>query len=247
MTLAEFLKANPKIAVAFSGGTDSAYLLYEAKRAGADVRAYCVHSEFQPKFEREDAEKIADDLGIEMKIIPLSVLGDEVITANPPDRCYYCKRKIMSEIKAAAKADGYEVLADGTNASDDATDRPGTKALSELGIASPLRDCGITKDMVREASKEAGLATWDKPSYACLATRVMTGEKITDAKLRGTEKAETILHDMGFSDLRVRWRGSDGLVQLPEEQIDEGFAREDEIRTALGRIYDYVEIDEKGR
>ena len=247
MTLAEFFKDNPKIAVAFSGGTDSAYLLYEAKKAGADVKAYCVQSEFQPEFERDDAEKMAAELGVEMKIISLSVLGDEAITSNPPNRCYFCKQKIMGEILSAARADGYEIVADGTNASDDASDRPGTKALSELGIVSPLRDCGITKDMVRAASKEAGLATWDKPSYACLATRVPSGEKITETKLKGTEKAEAVLRDMGFSDLRVRWRGSDGLVQLPEGQLDEGFAREDEIRTALGRIYDYVEIDEKGR
>ena len=247
MTLTEFFAKNPKIAVAFSGGADSSYLLHEAARAGADVRAYCVQSEFQPEFEREDARLMAERLGVEIRFITVSVLGDEVVSANPPDRCYYCKLRIMSEIKAAAKSDGYDLVIDGTNASDDASDRPGTRALSELGIVSPLRDCGITKDMLRTLSREAGLATWDKPSYACLATRVPSGEEITHAKLWGTEKAETLLRDMGFSDLRVRWRGNNGLVQLLKGQLDEGFAREEEIRTALGKIYDYVEIDETPR
>ena len=247
MTLKEFFELNPKIAVAFSGGVDSAFLLSEAVKAGADVRAYCVRSEFNPAFEFEDARKIADYLGADMVQITMSVLEDETVVSNPEDRCYHCKLHIMSRIKEAAADDGYDIISDGTNASDDADDRPGMKALKELGIISPLRLCGITKEEVREGARRAGLDIWDKPAYACLATRIPHGERITESKLKGTEKAERILYDMGFRDFRVRWRGNDALVQVKQDQLEEAFDRADEIRTALGRIYDWIEIDENPR
>lgn len=247
MTLNEFFKLNPRAGIAFSGGADSAYLLAEAVRLGAEVTAYCVHSEFQPQFEIDDAIKVAGHLKAELKILEISILGDDAITANPPDRCYHCKKQIMGAIKEAAISDGYELLLDGTNASDDADDRPGMRALAEFGIRSPLRECGITKEEVRKGARAAGLDVWDKPSYACLATRVPEGELITQAKLRGAEKAESLMMAMGFRDFRVRWRGHDGLVQVKADQYDEAIARQHEIETALGRYYDYVEIDEKTR
>ena len=120
----------------------------------------------------------------------------------------------MGAITEAAKADGYDIVCDGTNASDDADDRPGFKALGEYGIKSPLRECGLTKEDIRKASREAGLPTWNKPAYACLATRILTGEMITGEKLLVTEKAESILYDMGFRDFRVRMRGNNALVQI---------------------------------
>lgn len=247
MTLKEFFEQNPKAAIAFSGGVDSSYLLSEAVKLGADVKAYCVHSEFQPAFELGDARRAAEQAGAELEIIELSVLGEDAITLNPEDRCYHCKRRIMGAIKEAAFADGYELTLDGTNASDDADDRPGMRALKEFNIKSPLRECGITKDEVRKGAKEAGLDVWDKPAYACLATRVPTGEEITEAKLRSTEKAESIMFDMGFRNFRVRWRGHSGLVQVTEDQYEEALEREHEIQTALGRYYDYIEIDENTR
>lgn len=247
MTLNEFFKLNPRAGIAFSGGADSAYLLGEAVRLGAEVTAYCVHSEFQPDFEIDDAIRVAGHLKAELKILEISILGDDVITANPPDRCYHCKKRIMGAIKEAAASDGYELLLDGTNASDDADDRPGMRALAEFGIRSPLRECGITKEEVRKGAREAGLDIWDKPSYACLATRVPEGELITQAKLRGAEKAESLMMAMGFRDFRVRWRGHDGLVQVKADQCEEALARQHEIETALGRYYDHVEIDEKTR
>ena len=149
MKLDGFFEENKRIAVAFSGGVDSAYLLYAAVRAGADVKAYCVRSAFQPGFEFEDARKLAEQIGTEFEVIEVDVLSDEKVTANPADRCYYCKTRIMTAVKAAASADGYKMVCDGTNASDDATDRPGTKALQELGIRSPLRECGLNKTEIR--------------------------------------------------------------------------------------------------
>ncbi len=136
MNLQEFFVENNKVAVAFSGGVDSSYLLYAAKKYGADVRAYYVKSAFQPLFEYEDAMKLVSDLDamglhVELTVLEVDVLGNDTVTANPSNRCYFCKQVIFGNIIEAAVRDGYEVLLDGTNASDDASDRPGMKALEE--------------------------------------------------------------------------------------------------------------------
>lgn len=243
MKLEEFFEINNRIAVAFSGGVDSAYLIYAALKAGADVKAYYVKSAFQPEFEFEDAVKLADMTGCALSVIEADVLSDEKVAANPSDRCYYCKQHIMSAITEAAETDGYDFVCDGTNASDDADDRPGFRALQEYGIRSPLRECGLTKAEIRKESKKAGLPTWNKPAYACLATRILTGETITKEKLCKTERAESILHGMGFRDFRVRMRGNNALVQIEESQHAEALAREGEIRKALSDMYDEVRID----
>ena len=247
MKLEEFFEANKKIAVAFSGGVDSAYLIYAAVKAGADVKAYCVRSAFKPAFELEDARKLAERIGCDLRVIDVDVLSDETVTDNPKDRCYYCKRHIMGAITAAAAADGYDTVCDGTNASDDADDRPGFRALEEYGIRSPLRECGLTKADIRLESEKAGLPTWNKPSYACLATRILTGETITKEKLCTTERAENILYDMGFRDFRVRMRRNSALVQIEKSQHAGALSREEEIRTALSEMYDDVKIDESPR
>ena len=185
MDLQQFFKENPRVAIAFSGGVDSSYLLYAALRYGARVRAYYVNSAFQPRFELEDARRLAGDLHADLRELQVDVLSSPIVTANPPDRCYHCKRVIFRTIAAAAAEDGFPVLLDGTNASDDAGDRPGMRALRELSVRSPLRECGLTKDEIRRLSREAGLFTWDKPAYACLATRIPTGQPITARDLAG--------------------------------------------------------------
>ena len=179
MTLEEFFEEHPKIALAFSGGVDSSYLLYAASRCGADVAAYYVKSQFQPEFELRDAIELVHKLGVRMRLIEQDIVSCAEVTANPPDRCYYCKKHIMGAIRERSCADGYALIIDGTNASDDIADRPGYKALGEEGILSPLRICGLTKAEIRRLSHEAGLPTWDKPAYACLATRIASGEQIT--------------------------------------------------------------------
>ena len=247
MELNEFFGINKKVAIAFSGGVDSVYLLYAAVKSGADVKAYCVRSAFQPAFETEDAEMMAKQIGCGLRMIDVDVLSDEKVTLNPENRCYYCKQHVMSAITEAAKADGYEVVCDGTNASDDAGDRPGFKVLGEYGIKSPLRECGLTKADIRRLSREAGLSTWDKPAYACLATRIAHGETITAEKLRITERAEGIVHDMGFTDFRVRMRGSSALVQIREDQHARALGMKESIIQALDGMYQTVEIDEKPR
>lgn len=218
MNLQDFFSEHPKVAIAFSGGVDSAYLLYAATRYAREVRAYYVKSEFQPGFELEDARRLAEELKADMKILKLEVLHVPCVAENPSNRCYYCKKAIFTEIMKAAGADGFPVLLDGTNASDDSADRPGMKALQELSVLSPLRDCGLTKSEIRRLSREAGLFTWNKPAYACLATRIPTGELITSQKLEKTEAAENFLFSLGFKDFRVRAREGHATLQLKAGQ-----------------------------
>ncbi|MBR6812361.1 MAG: ATP-dependent sacrificial sulfur transferase LarE [Oscillospiraceae bacterium] len=243
MELAAFFKENPRAALAFSGGVDSAYLLYFAANALCDITAYYVKTEFQPAFEYEDALRLANELGVKMKTIELSVLSDENITSNDKDRCYHCKKKIFSAISNAAKMDGYDLLIDGSNASDDAADRPGMRATAELKVRSPLRECGLTKSDIRALSKEAGLFTWDKPAYACLATRVTTFEEITKEKLEITEKAEEYLKSLGFSDFRIRLFNQAARIQLPEKQLGLLLEKRQDIIEGLGQDYKAVLLD----
>ena len=140
MPLESFFAAHPRVAVAFSGGVDSAYLLYAAKTAGCDAAAYFLKTPFQPRFELEDAQKLAGQFGVPLHIVEYDVLGVPGVAENGPLRCYHCKRALFTRLWEAARADGFEVLCDGTNASDDGSDRPGMKALAELGVRSPLRE-----------------------------------------------------------------------------------------------------------
>ena len=243
MELKDFFKEHPRAALAFSGGVDSAYLLYAAQKAGADVTAYYVKTAFQPAFELEDARKLAAELGARLKIISLDVLADPVIRSNPADRCYHCKRRIFSAIGEAAGADGYELLLDGTNASDDSGDRPGMRALQELSVLSPLRICGLTKAEIRRLSKEAGLFTWDKPAYACLATRIPSGQSISEESLQRTERAEEFLKSLGFSDFRIRLFFGCAKLQLREGDLPRLMENRREILQELKKDYDAVFLD----
>lgn len=243
MTLTEFFHENQKAAIAFSGGVDSAYLLYAALQSGADVRAYYVKSAFQPQFELDDARRLAEALSADMRVLDVDILADKTVAVNPPDRCYHCKRRIFSAIASAAAADGYTLLLDGTNASDDAGDRPGMRALRELSVRSPLRECGLTKPEIRRLSREAGLFTWDKPAYACLATRVPAGERLTAEKLENTERAEDFLFSLGFADFRVRLFNGAARLQLPAEQLPRLLERRAEILSELKKTYSAVVLD----
>lgn len=243
MNLSEFFIQHPKAAIAFSGGVDSAYLLYAAHLARADVAAYYVKSVFQPRFELEDAKKLCALLDIPLHIIPLDILRCAEITANSAERCYHCKRAIFSAIADAAKADGYALLLDGTNASDAASERPGMRALRELSVRSPLRECGLTKAEIRRRSREARLFTWDKPAYACLATRIPTGDAITAEKLRAAEQAEEFLFSLGFSDFRVRRMGDSARLQFPESQLGKALEKRECILNELKKYYASVLLD----
>lgn len=192
-----YLLREPKLAVAFSGGCDSSLLLAAAKLAGCEVHAYLVKTAFQPAFELADARAVADALDVPLTVVEADVLADGAICANPPDRCYRCKRFIFQEVRAAAAADGFTVIVDGTNASDDPARRPGFKALAEAGVVSPLRRAGMTKANVRHVlaglEERFGLAPGAlmaaKPSFPCLAVYVSEGKPITEASLAEAARA----------------------------------------------------------
>lgn len=243
MILQEFFSLYPKVAIAFSGGVDSAFLLYAAQKYAEDVQAYYVKSEFQPEFELKDAVRLSKELGAEIKILHLEVLADHCVSENPSDRCYHCKKAIFSTIIKAAAADGFSVLLDGTNASDDVGDRPGMRALTELSVLSPLRECGMDKARIRQLSKKAGLFTWDKPAYACLATRIPAGEAITRQKLYATEESESYLFSLGFTDFRVRSQDGNARLQIPEGQLSLVLQYRKEIVSRLKQYYKTVTLD----
>lgn len=247
MELRDFFERHPKCALAFSGGTDSALLLCEARRLGADVKAYFVKGPFQPQFELEDARRLAKELGAEMEVIETDVLALPEVAENGPRRCYYCKRAIFSLIFERARRDGYDTVIDGTNASDQVDDRPGMQAIAELGVLSPLRMCGVTKAQVRELSAEAGLFTARKPSYACLATRVPTGTAITREALEKVERGEEALREMGFSDLRLRLEGTGARLELPAAQLPAVVQNRERVLKALLPSFSRVTVDLAGR
>lgn len=243
MTLQEFFAQNPKVALGFSGGVDSSYLLWAAQHYGADVRPYYMQSAFQPQFELEDALRLGRELGIAITVLQLDVLQDPQVAQNGPKRCYYCKRAIFGAVQKAALADGYTVLMDGNNASDDADDRPGMQAVRELQVRSPLRECGITKAQVRALSRQAGLFTWNKPAYACLATRVPTGTAITARQLQQVEEAENLLFALGFLNFRVRLFADAARIQLPQEQMPLLLEHRQTILDGLAPLFPAVLLD----
>ena len=243
MTLSAYFAQHPKAALGFSGGVDSSYLLYAARQAGCSIRPYFIKTPFQPQFELEDARRLCASLGAELTVLELDVLADPAVAANPADRCYHCKRRLFGTLAARALADGYTLLLDGTNASDDADDRPGMRALRELHVASPLRECGLSKPEIRRLSKQAGLFTWDKPAYACLATRIPTGTPITAEALRITERGEGYLFSLGLRDFRIRFLHGAARLQVPEAQLPLVLAHREEIVRELKRNYRAVMLD----
>lgn len=182
---------NPRLryGLAFSGGCDSSFLLAALVRAGIDVKAYMVMTAFQAPFELDDAQRVVEEIGAEFELIRADILSHDEVCANPPDRCYWCKRFIFGTILDAMERDGRKILLDGTNASDDPSRRPGFRALAELGVVSPLRDVGFSKDCVRAASRLMGLSTANKPNFSCFATRVPAGNRIDQAALDRVEES----------------------------------------------------------
>ena len=247
MTLEQFFQEHPRCALGFSGGVDSAYLLYAGVKAGADIKPYFIKTAFQPAFELADAQKLAEGLGVEVTVLELDALADPRVAANPADRCYFCKQNLFRTLKERAIADGYPVLLDGTNASDEAGDRPGMRALAELSVRSPLRECGLTKAEIRARSREAGLFTWDKPAYACLATRVPAGEAITAETLARVEGAEDALFRLGYTDFRVRVFHSAARLQLPRGQMERAVREAETIQAALKPYFTPILLDLEGR
>ena len=247
MDLDTFFTRHPKAVLAFSGGADSAYLLYAARAAGADLRPCFVKTPFQPAFELSDARRLCAGLGVPLAVLEVDILSCPQAASNPPDRCYHCKKALFTALCRWAASVGAPLVVDGTNASDDAGDRPGMRALRELGVLSPLRECGVTKAEVRRRSREAGLFTADKPAYACLATRVPAGEPLTAELLGRLERSEAQVAALGFTDFRVRYFHGAARLQLPGEQMERALAERETLRQALRPDFDTVLLDLRER
>lgn len=243
LALQEFFHQHPKAALGFSGGVDSAYLLYAGLTCGADVRPYFIKTPFQPAFELEDARRLTDQLQVPLTVLEYDILRHPAIAANPADRCYHCKRALFEHLTQQAASDGYRILLDGTNASDQADDRPGMRALAELQVLSPLRECGLTKAEIRRLSREAGLFTWNKPAYACLATRIPAGMPLTAAMLERVEQSEQALAAAGFSDFRIRVFHNAARLQLPESQFDRAAGMRTELLAMLKPYFETILLD----
>ncbi|MCL1893705.1 MAG: ATP-dependent sacrificial sulfur transferase LarE [Holophagaceae bacterium] len=247
MTLEKFFMENPKVGIGVSGGVDSSYLLYAAHKYDATIKAYYIKTAFQPEFEFRDAKKLSEQLGVELNVLELDIMSNASAVANERDRCYHCKKFIFGALLEQAHADGCKVVIDGTNATDDASDRPGIKALLELGVRSPLRECGIKKMELRRLSKEAGLFTWDKPPFACLATRIPHGQSLTSELLKRVEMAEESLSALGFSDFRVRVHDGAARLQFQADQIGQAITKRTDITKAVKQHFPIVLIDLDGR
>ncbi|EGD47046.1 asparagine synthase [Ruminiclostridium papyrosolvens DSM 2782] len=220
----DFLKNNIKslgsAAVAFSGGVDSSFLLKVAYDVlGKDVVAVTAHSSTYPEREMNEAKEFTASFGIRHRIIDSEELDVEGFSDNPVNRCYLCKNELYDKIQTVAKEENVKHILEGSNHDDLGDYRPGLQAVSEHGVLSPLKDALLTKDEIRFLSKEMGLKSWDKPAFACLSSRFPYGEKITQQRLRMIDRAEQLLMDLGFKQVRVRFHGDIARIEVGQEQF----------------------------
>lgn len=236
------------VAVAFSGGTDSAFLLDVAREVlGGRAVAITARIHSVPAAELAGARAFCAERGVRHIIFEQDELAIPGFADNTADRCYICKKALFSRMLGIAAAEGCAVLADGSNTDDEGDYRPGMRALGELGIRSPLREAGLAKADIRALSRERGLATWDKPSAACLSSRIPYGEAITAEKLARIEAAEDYLHTLGFSQLRVRSHGDLARIELPVGDIERAASLARTIAAHLeGLGFAYVALDLEG-
>ncbi|KYO67977.1 ATP-dependent sacrificial sulfur transferase LarE [Thermovenabulum gondwanense] len=225
--LEEYLINLKKVLIAFSGGVDSTFLLKVCLDVlgKENVLAVTARSSTYPSRELEEAKELAKSLGANHEIIVSEELEVPGFSENPPERCYYCKKELFGKLVKIARERGFNFVLDGSNADDAGDFRPGMKAKDELGVKSPLKEAGLTKAEIRALSQKMGLPTWNKPSFACLASRFPYGERITGEKLDRVGRAEEILRGLGFSQYRVRNHADLARIEVLPEEIERFFER----------------------
>ena len=247
--LLDYLKDKKRVMIAFSGGVDSTFLLKAAQDAlGDQVKAVTIKSPYIPEWEIKEAEEFVAGLKVDHEIVAVDHILESIMM-NPKDRCYLCKTYIFGQIMEKAKAEGYDYVCDGSNLDDTKDYRPGMVALKELGVISPLLECGWTKSDIRAASAGLNLPTWNKPPYACLLTRLPYDQKIGEAALRQVEKAEVYMMSRGFKAVRVRHHGDLARIEVDPADRERLFDIHlwDDVAAKLKEIgFTYVTFDASG-
>jgi uncharacterized protein len=220
--LKKIFQTMERVLVAFSGGVDSTLLLKVARDTLGDknVLAVTALSPLYPERELAAVKKLVETLGVKHQLIESNELEIPGFSKNPSNRCYYCKDKLFRELRDLAREEAIPFVVEGSTLDDDQDHRPGRIAIHELGIQSPLKEAKFTKTEVRELSKGLGLSTWDKPSFACLASRFPYGEEITEEGLRMVDEAEDFLFGLGFKQVRVRHYGNLARIEVLKEEMD---------------------------
>ncbi|AEH36189.1 ATP-dependent sacrificial sulfur transferase LarE [Halopiger xanaduensis] len=245
------LAARDGVLVAFSGGVDSSAVAAIARDAlGDDAIACTAKSETLPEAELEDAKRVADEIGIRHEIVSFSELESDDFVENDDDRCYHCRTMRLGEMLETAREHGVETVCDGTNADDPgAGHRPGLQAVEELDVHSPLLAHGITKDEVRAIAAHYDLSVADKPSMACLSSRIPTGLEVTEERLTRVEQAEALLRQWGFDQFRVRDHDGLARIEVAPDELERALTMEfaETVREELSRIgFDHVTLDLHG-
>ena len=243
--LKTIISHHKKLAIAYSSGVDSTFLLRVAHDMLKDhTIAITARANWFSKRELDESKAFCEQMQIRQIIVDISADEIEGFNPNPPNRCYLCKRVLFGKIKEIATQLGMTTVAEGSNLDDLSDYRPGMQAIAELGIQSPLREAGLTKNEIRELSHQLGLETWDKPSFACLASRFVYGESITPQKLQMVEQAEQFLMSLGFRQIRVRIHGMMARIEVLPEAFDQIIAKRDNINKALKSPgFSYITLD----